>query len=53
MLTKNKIEKIKKHMQIKIFNLVRQDTYTVAFVKFVNQNNIFIQSNYNRNRHTH
>ena len=35
MITKHKIEKNKREMQIKIFNLVRQDIYPVVFVKFV------------------
>ena len=34
-ITKNKIKKIKRHVQIKIFNLVRQDIYLIVLAKFV------------------
>ena len=34
MITKNKTGKIKKQVQIKIFNLARWDIYPVMFAKF-------------------
>jgi hypothetical protein len=38
MITRNKTGKIKKNMLIKIFNLVRQDIYSIVFAKFIYKN---------------
>ena len=35
MITKNKTGKIKRQMQIKIFNLTRQNIYPIVFAKFI------------------
>jgi hypothetical protein len=38
MITRNKTGKIKKNILIKIFNLVRQDIYSIVFAKFIYKN---------------
>ena len=50
---KNKTGKIKKQILIKIFNLAKQNIYHVVLTKFFIKIIFFIQSNDNRNIHTH
>ena len=39
MTAKNKIEKIKRQMQIKIFNIAKQDICPIVFAKYFYKNN--------------
>ena len=52
MITKNKIRKNEKLMQIKIFGFAKWNIYLVVFIEFFYSNKFFIQSKYNKNTHT-